>query len=394
MANRKRIIPVIIIAVVVVASGWWMMNRFQTRGSNQIFISGNIELTQVNIAFKVPGKLVLRVVDEGDPVKKGMLVAQLDQEQLLRQRDRAQAVLAATQSQVAQLQTDIQYQRSNIEALIQQRHAELGQAQAQLRDLQAGSRLQEIAQARAVVARAQSEHDRAQADFARAQAQYKNDDISTAQFDQFKSAAESTQAQLKQAQEQLALVVEGPRKQTIEAARQQVARAEAGLKLAEALKIDLKRKEEQLNSVRADVDRAKADLAIIETQLNDTAAFSPIDGVVLSKSAEPGEVIAAGTTVITVGDIDHPWLRGYINEQYLGRVKLGDKVRVKSDSFPGKEYWGRVSFIASEAEFTPKQIQTPEERVKLVYRIKADIDNTKHELKSNMPVEGEIVLKQ
>ena len=114
--------------------------------------------------------------------------------------------------------------------------------------------------------------------------------------------------------------------------------------------------------------------------------------MVLVKAAEAGEVVAAGTTVLTVGDLDHPWLRGYINEQDLGRVKLGATVKVTTDSFRDNAYWGRVSFISSEAEFTPKQIQTPEERVKLVYRIKIDIANPEHELKSNMPADAEILL--
>ena len=92
-----------------------------------------------------------------------------------------------------------------------------------------------------------------------------------------------------------------------------------------------------------------------------------------------------------MGDIDHPWLRAYIREQDLGRVKLGAKAKVTTDSFPGKVYDGRVSFISSEAEFTPKQIQTAEERVKLVYRIKIEIDNSRHELKSNMPADAEVL---
>ena len=95
---------------------------------------------------------------------------------------------------------------------------------------------------------------------------------------------------------------------------------------------------------------------------------------------------------MTIGDIDHPWLRGYINERDLGRVKLGTKAKISTDSYPGKVYWGRVSFIASEAEFTPKQIQTKEERVKMVYRIKVEVDNSNHELKNNMPVDAEIPL--
>ena len=117
-----------------------------------------------------------------------------------------------------------------------------------------------------------------------------------------------------------------------------------------------------------------------------------MDGVVLVKSSEPGEVLAAGTTVVTLGNLAQPWLRAYINEQDLGRVKLGTAVKVTTDSFPGKTYTGRISFIASEAEFTPKQIQTHEERIKLVYRIKIDVDNPAGELKSNMPADAEIPL--
>jgi HlyD family secretion protein len=105
-----------------------------------------------------------------------------------------------------------------------------------------------------------------------------------------------------------------------------------------------------------------------------------------------GEVLAPGTTVVTVGDIDHPWLRGYVNETDLGKVKIGAKAKVTTDSYPGKVYQGRVTFISSEAEFTPKQIQTEQERVKLVYRIKIELDNPHRELKSNMPADAEIVL--
>ena len=104
--------------------------------------------------------------------------------------------------------------------------------------------------------------------------------------------------------------------------------------------------------------------------------------------------VAPGVPVARIGDVGRPWVRAYINETDLGKVKIGSRARVTTDSFPGKSYDGRVSFISSEAEFTPKQIQTKEERVKLVYRIKIDVANPKHELKSNMPVDAEIVLEQ
>ena len=160
----------------------------------------------------------------------------------------------------------------------------------------------------------------------------------------------------------------------------------------QANSIETTRREQEITARRSDIERARSQIALIDTQLADTIAVSPIDGVVLVKAADVGEVLAPGTSVVTVGDIEHPWLRAYIREQDLGRVKLGSKARVTTDSFPGKVYDGRISFISSEAEFTPKQIQTAEERVKLVYRVKIEIDNQRHELKSNMPADAEILV--
>jgi len=184
----------------------------------------------------------------------------------------------------------------------------------------------------------------------------------------------------------------GPRAEVIQAQIGQLERARAALKMSEANSLEIKRREQELTSRRADIERARANLALIDSQLADTTAVSPVDGVVLVKSAEVGEVLAPGTAVLTIGDYEHPWLRGYINETDQPRVKIGAKARVTTDQ-PGKVYWGRVSFISSEAEFTPKQIQTQQERVKLVYRIKIDLDNPRQELKQNMPVDAEIVLQ-
>ena len=391
--KKRTLMAVGIVAVagmgVMAACGLW-----KREDPNRIKVSGNIELTQVDIAFKVPGKLIELLVAEGDRVQKGQVVARLDQEQTRRQRSRDQAGVVSAETQLAQLQTGIQYQRATLEGDVALRTAELQQAQARLAELESGARPQEIQQARAVADEARTQHEQAAQDWQRAQTLYKNDDISTAQRDQFKARYDATAATLRRAEEQLGLVKEGPRKEEIDVGRAQVARAQAALRLSEASRLELRRREQELDTRRAEIERAKAQVSIVDSQLEDTVAASPINGVILVKPAEAGEILAAGTTIVTAGDLDHPWLRGYISEQNLGRVKLGAKARVTSDSYPGKVYWGRVGFIASEAEFTPKQIQTPEERVKLVYRIKIDVDNPAHELKSNMPVEAELVLDQ
>jgi HlyD family secretion protein len=369
---------------------------FAYRGRNRnhndrISISGNIELTEINIAFKTAGKLVERTVNEGDAVKKGMIIARLDRDQLVNQLDTQKAALQSAQSQLAYAGTSVEWQRETVASDIEQRKADLRQAEAHLQELQAGSRPQEIQEAQAAVAAARTEYERAQKDWQRAQTLYKNEDISTSQYDQYRQRFESAAAALKQAQERASMVREGPRQEEIVAAAAQVARARAAVRMSEANRLDVKRREEEVTTRRAEIKRNRAQVGLVESQLQDTVAISPIDGVVLVKSADPGEVLAPGTSVVTIGDIDHPWLRGYIGERDLGRVKLGMKAKVTTDSFPGKIYWGRVSFISSEAEFTPKQIQTKDERAKLVYRIKIDIDNPQHELKLNMPADAEIL---
>lgn len=358
-----------------------------------MLVSGNIELTEVNIGFKTAGRLIERNVDEGDTVKKGQVIARLDRDQLMAQKAREEAGLESAVAQRAQAQTSLEWQKQTLAADIEQKKADLSSAEARLSELENGSRPQEKLDAQAAVDSAASELERAKRDWDRAQTLYKNDDISTAQFDQYRTRWESAEAALKQARERNSLVLAGPRVEQIKAQAALVERARGALKMAEANALEMKRREQELTTRRAEIGRSKASIALIASQLDDTVAISPVDGVVLVKSADVGEVLAAGTTVVTIGDIEHPWLRGYINETDLGRVKLGTKAKVTTDSYPGKVYPGRVTFIASEAEFTPKQIQTQQERVKLVYRIKIEIENPQHELKSNMPADAEIVLE-
>jgi HlyD family secretion protein len=167
-------------------------------------------------------------------------------------------------------------------------------------------------------------------------------------------------ASLQKAMENYRLVKEGPRREDIEDAKAQVAQALASLKLA-------------------------------ETQIAYTIVQSPISGVVLVKSSEIGEVVNPGTSILTLADIENVWLKAYVPETELSKVKWGQEVMVTTDLRPKKIYRGKISFISSQAEFTPKQIQTEKERVTLVYRIKVDIPNPDRELKPGMPADGEIL---
>jgi HlyD family secretion protein len=383
----------ILAPLLAIAGGAFYAVRNSHRApDNRLVVSGNIELTEVNIAFKTAGRLIERTVDEGDAVKKGQTIARLDRDQLIARRESESAGLKSAQSQLDQAISSLEWEKANMAADVDERRADLVSNDARLSELNNGARPQEKLQAKAAVDSAQSEYERAKRDWDRGQQLYKDDDISTAQYDQYRNRFESAEAALKNAQESQALVLAGPRVEQIDFARGQVDHARAALKMAEANGLEIKRREGLIATQRAEIERSKANLAFIDSQLADTIAVSPCDGVVLVKSADAGEVLAPGTTVVTVGDIDHPWLRGYVNETDLAKVRLGSGARVTTDSYPGKAYHGRVTFIASEAEFTPKQIQTQQERVKLVYRIKIELENPNHELKSNMPADAEIVL--
>ena len=387
---KKKIIPVLIL-IAVASAAVYFWRTWNGEPEDRILVSGNIEMTEVDVAFKTAGKLAERSVDEGDRVQRGQVVARLDRDQLTQQREAASAAVELAKAQLMQAQTAVKYQREAMSAEVQARTADLESMQAKLRELETGSRPEEIREARAALAAGEAELARARNDWDRAQRLYKDDDISTAQYDQARSRFEAVQAQVQQIRERLKLVETGPRAEVIEAQSSQVQRARAAVRQAQASSLEVQRREQEIAARRADLERAQAQLALIETQLQDTVAQAPAGGIVLTKSADPGEVLAPGTTVLTIGDLEHPWVRGYIGERDLGRVKIGSPVKVTTDARPGKIYNGRIAFIASEAEFTPKQIQTHEERVKLVYRVKINVENPNGELKSNMPVDAEIV---
>jgi HlyD family secretion protein len=173
-----------------------------------------------------------------------------------------------------------------------------------------------------------------------------------------------------------------------------VKRAEANFKASQQRyneAVEGSRKEE-IAIARANLNQASANLGLSQVNLDYTILRAPSAGVITVRQAELGEVVAPGSPVVTLADLDHIWLRAYIAETDLGRIHWGQEATVTTDTYPGKQYHGRISFISSNAEFTPKSVQTNKERVTLVYRIKIDIDNLNHELKPGMPADAHIVL--
>ena len=386
----RKIIPILILLAAGAAAAYYF--RSAQVDPNRIRLSGNLEMTQVDIAFKLAGKISELLVREGDLVKAGQIIARLDRDTMTLQRQREESGVASAQSGIAQMSTAIVFQQEVLLRETQVRKSEIAAAEAQLNNLLAGSRKQEKVQASSTLEDARAQYQQSKKDWDRAERLFKNEDISRAQNDQAQTRLLITEAAMHAAEQRVSLVEEGPRKQEIELARAQLERAKAALTLTQASAEEVKRRQQEMGVRQADMKRATANVAVMDSQLNDTIAKSPLDGVVLLKTTEAGEVVAPGATIVTIADIEHPWLRGYIPQTQLGRVKLGQKVTLTTDSYKDKSYQGTITYISSQAEFTPKQIQTQEERVKLVYRVKISVENKQQELKLNMPVDAIIEL--
>jgi HlyD family secretion protein len=151
---------------------------------------------------------------------------------------------------------------------------------------------------------------------------------------------------------------------------------------------------EDIAAADSEAKQAQANWELAKTRLGYATLTSPANGVVLIRPAEPGEVVAVGSTVLTLGDLDNVWFEGYIPESDLARIKYGLQAAITTDTYPGKKYPGWVSYIAAKAEFTPKSVETFKERVTLVYRTKIRCDNPQHELKPGMPAEAVIFMDQ
>ncbi len=274
---KKRLVAALIIAAVIVTA--IVLYRLRnSRDAGTLQLSGNVEVTEVNVGFKVAGRVKALFTDEGRAVARGDRIAQLDNDEF--------------------------------ETVVAQNRASVQNAEARL--------------------------DKAQKDYERFLTLFRDGVISPQQMDAAKTAYDEAWSQHRM---------------------------------------------------------ARAALRTAEVRFRDSVIYAPLAAVVLRKDVEAGETVNAGMPVFTLGDLENPWVKVYVKEDKLGLVKLGQKAEISVDTFPNKRYEGTVTYISSEAEFTPKNVQTREERVKLVFGVKVSVKNQNNELKPGMPADVEILIK-
>jgi HlyD family secretion protein len=319
----RRVIAAAVVAAV--GAALWAAFGRDRGGDHALSASGTVEATEARIGFQASGRIETIGAREGDAVKAGAVLAELD--------------------------------RAETEARRQQASAQAGAARAFLRELERGSRPEEIAQGRSALAAAAERVRDAQRDLDRTKALFEGGAVSREAFDKARLTLDLAQSQHDQAREQVTILETGPRREKIDAQRAQFAQAEAAVR-------------------------------VIEATLAAMTIRAPFDGVVTVRHREPGEIVAAGSPVLTIMNPDDRWVRIYVPETRIGAVRVGQAATITTDTFPEKTYRGEVSVIATEAEFTPKTVQTTEERVKLVYAVKVRVTgDPARDLKPGMPAD-------
>ncbi len=317
----KIVLPLLVVAAGLVAAAWFYPGTHGNRHA-PLTLYGNVDIRQVQVAFEDSGRILSLAVDEGATVRQGQLLAQLDP---ARFRD------AATQAQ-----------------------AQAAYQEQVLARLMAGSRPEEIRAAEAELSAAQATFDNAVTTLARLRTLESRHFIPKQSLDNAAAAEQTARANREKATQALRLTREGPRKEDIAAAQQALQAARAAASLA-------------------------------QRQLADTRLLAPAEGVVQDRIMEPGDMTSPQTPVFSLA-LDNPvWVRAYLAETDMGRITTGMGAWVTTDAYPGQRFHGWVGFISPSAEFTPKNVETPELRTELMYRVRIFVCNPEHRLRLGMP---------
>ncbi|HEY5910693.1 MAG TPA: secretion protein HlyD [Verrucomicrobiae bacterium] len=320
---KKRIPIVLAIVVALGALSWVATAKLRRAAPAGLRLYGNVDIREVNLGFRVPGRLLEVLRDEGDEVKAGEVLARLDDEPYRRELEEAKGAVQSLRARV-----DL---------------------------LEAGNRPQEIAQAQAVAREREVTAANAERLYRRQQELFEGKTVSAQERDDAEARSREAQARLTSAREQLNLL-------------------EAGFRA------------EDIAQAKAELSRAEAARASAELRLQDAVLKSPSDGVVLTRAQEPGAILQTGATVLTVSLTRPVWVRAYVTEPNLGKLAPGMPVSVWTDSRSGKPYAGQIGYISPRAEFTPKNVETPDLRTSLVYRFRVVVADPDDALRQGMPV--------
>jgi len=320
---KTRALPIVVLLLAAIGAGaWWWTHRAQPAASGELRLHGNVDIRQVDLAFNSSGRIAQMLAREGERVEQGQLLATLDDRRLRHVEAQAAAQADAQREVVAKLE--------------------------------AGSRPQEIAKARADAEAARVDAENAERSYRRARDLVAKHYVPEQQADDARAAARAAAARLKAAREALRLVELGPRKEDVQAAKAVLAADEAAL-------------------------------AVVRRDLADTKLYAPSVGVVENRVLEPGDMASPQKPAYTLALVEPLWVRVYVPETDLGKLRPGSRAEVSTDSHPGRSYRGWVGYVSPTAEFTPKSVETREVRSTLVYEVRVFVCAPADGLRLGMP---------
>jgi HlyD family secretion protein len=336
-------------------------------------VSGFIEAYDIRVGSRVGGRISKVLVKEGDRVQAGAGLVELEPFDLKERLAEAQANLQSKQAELARLENGFRPEE------IAGAQAKRDQLKAALEKMQAGPRPQEITEAQALLDHAQTDLVLAQQNFDRVTKSFSAGGASRDEMDSATNQLKAAQAEQIVRQEQLGILKEGSRKEDIAAAAAELAQAQQSLDL-----MNHGNRAEDIDAAKAAVEAQKAAMAGLQKQVAELTILAPVDGVVDAVDIRPGDLLAPDAPALSLLETDELWVRAYVPENHLD-ISNGKKVRVTVDSFPGRDFQGEVTFVSRNAEFTPGNVQTPEERSKQVFRIRVTLDDAaRKELRAGM----------
>lgn len=384
---KKRVIAILFFCLLF-GVGLLVYRGQRNLQMKELYYSGTIEAKHAELGFQVSGRIVEVLVNEGEFVKRDQLLASLGQSEYKARYEQAQASLENSIKNVQRLELILELYKKTLPDEVARAAAGVQALSSQLRELEAGYREQDIERAKLAFLTAQDIMEEAKKNRERYDNLFKKRLVSEREWDTVKLKYETAVKEFEKAREMFDMLREGLRKETIQTARARLAEGKAVLRQANNNLRKIQTEEKEVEAARSQVKMAQSSLEVAETQLRYTQLHAPFDGVISSRNVEPGEVVLPGREVLSLSDLSSVDLKIFVGETEIGRIKPGQLVDIKVDTFPDKIYSGTVSFISPEGEFTPKIIQTQKERVKLVYLVKVFIPNPDLELKSGMPADA------
>ena len=425
--SRMRFVPIVIVVIVAALGVYWFTTRAATQNQG-LKASGTIEATDVSLSPEIGGRVIEVAATDGDAVQKDQALVRLDDTLLQAQLKQVEANIQALQAQQRAVHAQQQAAQANYDLLksgpiaeqidaaqqaVNTAAANVSAAQDQFAQLKAGPRAGDIATAEVAVAQAaqqqkimQDTYDSTAKCYSFTRPDGQKDSVCPglgSREEQMRAALNTANEGLTAAQARLTQLKSGATKNEINGAQARVdaAKAQQGMAQAQLEQMQKGARTEQLAAAQAQIDAAaaqfdgagaqieaaKAQAEALQAQIDKLTLRAPLSGVVLKRNIEPGEVVAPGAALMSLGDTGNLYITVYVPEDRYGQIKAGQPVTVKVDSFPADKFAAKVTRIADQAEFTPRNVQTAEGRATTVFAVKLAVDNADGRLKPGMPAD-------